>query len=89
MIMKRNYLKFIVVLFLFVIIQACSKSKQCECNTPFVYNKYYNPGDIVSNRDSCWMLYPKGTGGYIDSVEEEPRGTFPATQDYWIKICEK
>ncbi|MES2836811.1 MAG: hypothetical protein V4667_04770 [Bacteroidota bacterium] len=87
--MKRNYLKFIVVLVVFVILQGCTKSKQCECNTPFVFGNYYQPGDVVSNRGACWTPAPGTVGDYLTQPDSEPMDTFPIQQDIWIKLCEK
>lgn len=87
--MKTKLFYFIAIIGLLLSIQSCTKTKNCECNTPFVLGNYYQPSDIVSNRGACWTLGSNGVGGYATSINDEPRDTFPTTQDVWIKICEK
>ncbi|MES2836810.1 MAG: hypothetical protein V4667_04765 [Bacteroidota bacterium] len=80
----------IQVLFLIVVVlflNSCSKSNQCECNTPFVLGNYYQPGDIVSNRGSCWMYREEANPSIVSHNGNIPRDIFPDTQDLWINIC--
>lgn len=87
--MRTKCFYFLSIIGLFLSIQSCTKTKNCECNTPFVFGNYYQPGDVVSNRGACWTLAPGTIGDYFTQPGSEPMDTYPIQQDIWIKICEK